>query len=150
MDGALEIKYDTLIFLACVTVAVLGLLYLATSKQTSCQTCINLSWKSMGSGFYSLISAVFTLGSYAIATVLSIYDLLYLCYLHLHIAWYFLAAFTIIPICVNISTSMSIPFLALYCVTAVVICCRLPSTPVKSTSKKAESQFFMGMRIIIQ
>jgi hypothetical protein len=143
MDGALEIKYSTLIYLASATGVTILLIVLISSK-ASC----SIAWKSIGPGVYSVISTLFTLCGYAISTLMSIYDTLYFSTQHLHLAWYFLAAFTIVPICVNISKSMSIPFLALYCITALVICCRLPSAPTKQT-KALDSQFFTGMRITI-
>ena len=146
MDGALEIKYNTIIFLVSVTGITLFLVILMFSGKTCCPTYS--MWKSIGPGIYSIISAIFTLCGYAISTLVSVYETLYFSYQHLHLAWYFLTALTIIPICVDISKSISIPFLALYCITALVICCRLPPTSIKQT-KKMDSQFFMGMRIMI-
>lgn len=142
-----EIPYKKTVYLACVVAIIVGLLAVLFSKAK----WTHALWKFLLWGLSFVLPFCLTLYTFVLSTLLSIYTIAAFTLVHLHPAWYFMAAFAVIPIAVDISKQASVPFLVLYCITALFICCTLPGPKPKKPIEHipAESRFFAGMRITL-
>jgi hypothetical protein len=87
---------------------------------------------------FSMTYALTGLAGYALEMVRDVLQTLLFACEHLPYAWYLLAALTVLALCVDVSKSLSVPFFALFCLIALLLCVGLPYPPErrKPTKKK--------------
>ena len=87
---------------------------------------------------YSMIYALTGLMGYAFDMVCDALQILLLAYEHLPLAWYMLAVLTVLVLCTDVPKSLSVPFFALFCSVALLICVGLPSPERRKKNKKLQ------------